>query len=168
LILVSDASPIISLSAVALLDLVEQMYGRVLLPEAVYQEILRGSPGQPGIEEIRSATWLLARPVQNELLCRALEGELDPGEAAAIALAVETDADLLLIDERRGRQAAIRLGLKVLGTLGLLIEAKRRGLLPAVAPVLRDLLEKVGFRVSERLYLSVLTEAGEQAETDSE
>jgi predicted nucleic acid-binding protein len=166
LILVSDASPIISLSAIARLGLIEQMYGPVFIPEAVYQEILNGSPGQPGIEELRSATWLMARPVRNELLSRALEGELDPGEAAAIALAVEMGEDLLLIDERRGRQAAMRLGLNVLGTLGLLLEAKKRGLIPAIAPVLGDLLQKAGFRVSQQLYLSVLAEAGEQTETE--
>jgi uncharacterized protein len=164
LILVSDASPIISLSAIARLGLIEQIYGQVLIPEAVSQEILSGGPGQPGIVELRGATWLIARRVQDQILSRALEGELDRGEAAAIALAIETKADLLLIDERRGRQVAMRLGLKVLGTLGLLIEAKRRGLLPAIAPVLGELLRKAGFRVSPQLYRTVLEAAGELTE----
>jgi predicted nucleic acid-binding protein len=162
-ILVSDASPIISLSAVAQLDLLERLYGRVLIPEAVNQEILRGGPGRPGSAEIRERAWMKILPVQNQVLSRALEGELDWGEAEAIVLAVETKADLLLMDERRGRLAAIRLGVKVVGTLGVLIEAKQKGLLTAVAPILNDLLGKAGLRVSPELYRQVIETAGERS-----
>lgn len=93
----------------------------------------------------------------------ALQLDLDKGEAEAIALAVESEAGLLLMDERRGRRAASRLGIPVVGVLGILVKAKETMLLPAVKPVLDDLRSKAGFRVSRQLYERVLQEVGESS-----
>ena len=164
MIVVSDASPIIGLSAVGKLFLLKQLYEKVLIPESVAREIYEGEPGQPGIEELRGADWITTQSNGNSFLVRALDGELDKGEAEAIALAIELRADLLLVDERRARKVAGRLGLQVVGVLGVLVEAKRRGLLAAVRPVLDDLLEKAGFRISSDLYRLVVQTTGEDLE----
>jgi uncharacterized protein len=79
-------------------------------------------------------------------------------------LAVELRADLLLIDERRARKVALRFDLSVVGVLGVLVEAKRKNLLPTVRPVLDDLLTHAGFRIGSDLYASVLRAAGEESE----
>jgi len=159
-IVVSDASPLIGLAAVGHLDLLRRLYGEVMIPAAVHQELTASSKA-PGSTEIDSASWVQAQAVQNRSLVDALSLHLDLGEAEAIALAVEVDAELLLMDERRGRSAAVRLGRRVVGVLGVLIEAKRSGHLPAVGPVMEALSVQAGFRVSERLRRQVLEAAGE-------
>lgn len=88
-------------------------------------------------------------------------GGLDPGETAALALAVEIHADAILVDERRGRAVAIQLGLRTIGILGPLVQAKSAGLLPAVEPVLDALRRDAGFWISEALRQQVLKLAGE-------
>ena len=87
--------------------------------------------------------------------------QLDEGEAEAIALAKELATDLLLLDERRGRAIASCFGLRFIGLLGVPIEAKQRGCLLTVKPVLDDLVAKAGFWVSQQLYTRVLQAAGE-------
>jgi hypothetical protein len=86
---------------------------------------------------------------------------LDPGEAEAIALAAEIGPDILLLDERRARKVAARMGLKVIGLLGVVLEAKRKGFIRRVQPLLDEVVAKAGFWVSARLYARVLEEAGE-------
>lgn len=87
---------------------------------------------------------------------------LDQGEAEAIALAAETPRALLLLDERRARLAARKLRLSMTGTLGILLEAKRRALIPSVRSCMDGLMYRTGFRISEALYQRVLYEAGER------
>jgi len=161
LIVVSNSSPLIALSAVGRLELLRDLYGEISIPEFVRREVVAVNPERAGSTEVETAAWVTSQAVKGEFLPRALLGELDRGEAEAIALALELRADLLLIDERRGRKVAGRFGLRVLGVLGILIEAKGKGLLPQVGPALEDLLSKAGFRVSEALYRRVLEEAGE-------
>jgi len=161
MIVVSNASPIIGLAVVGHLDLLRHLYGKVVIPPAVFREISVTGAGQPGAQEVRSSHWIETRRVTDESQCVSLGMELGRGEAEAIILALELKADLLLMDERRGRMAASRLGLKFIGLVGVLLEAKHSGLLPAVKPVLDDLMERAGFRISGQLYHRVLQAAGE-------
>ncbi len=99
--------------------------------------------------------------LRNPSVAHALGLELDVGEAEAIALAAERRADLVLVDEHRGRVAARRMGLSTMGLLGLLLLAKRRGVVPAIAPLLRRLEQEAGFWVGTELHQRVLADAGE-------
>ena len=161
MIVLSNTSPITNLAAVGQLDLLRQLYEKVLIPQAVYRELTDGDGRQPGAIEVQTLGWIETRAVADRVLVTALQTELDEGEAEAIALAKELAADLLLLDERRGRAVASRLDLQFVGLLGVLIEAKQKGCLPAVKPVLDDLVAKAGFWVSQQLYARVLQTAGE-------
>lgn len=161
MIVVSDTSPIVNLAAVGRPDLLRQLYGRVLIPRAVHDEIVIVGADQPGAAEVEAFDWIETREVTHLPLVASLELVLDEGEAEAIALAVGLQADLLLLDERKGRVVASHLGLKFIGLLGVLIEAKHRGLILAMKPIVDDLIAKAGFWVSQELYKRVLQAAGE-------
>jgi uncharacterized protein len=160
-IVVSDISPIRNLGAVGHLQLLRQLYGEVVTPLAFFREMTVGGAGRLGGMEVQTPEWIKVREVTDRTLVTALQMELDVGEAEAIALAKELAADLLLMDERRGRDIAAHFGLRVIGLLGVLIEAKQRGNIPAVKPILDDLRTKAGFWVSQQLYVRVLQAAGE-------
>jgi len=90
-----------------------------------------------------------------------LKADLDEGEAEAIALAYEMSADVVLLDERDARRAAMRMGLKVLGTVGILLWGKQMGKLVSLREQLEALRFQGNFRISQRLYDRVIQEAGE-------
>jgi len=161
MIIISNTSPVINLAAVGRLDLLRQLYGKIVIPRAVHNEIVIVGTGQPGAAEVETLDWIETRQVANRPVVAALQLELDEGEAEAIALAAELKADLLLLDERKGRMVASHLGLKFIGILGVLIEAKRGGLIPAIKPIMDDLIRRAGFWISQKLYDSVLQAAGE-------
>lgn len=150
-----------NLMCVGRLELVRQLYGTVLVPEAVRKELATIALSRPGMWPDPAPSWLEVRAAGNRPLVTSLLSELDAGEAEAIALAVESSADLLLIDERRGRQVASRLGVRRIGVLGVLLDAKGRGFLPALKPVLEDLLTRAGFWIHSDLLQQVLHAAGE-------
>jgi predicted nucleic acid-binding protein len=160
-IVISDTSPIINLAGIGQLNLLQQLYSKIVIPDAVYREISVVGTGQPGAIEVQTLSWIESRGVTNRALVTALQSELDEGEAEAIALAVELGADLLLLDERRGRFVAARLGLQFIGLLGVVIEAKAQGYIAAIKPILDDLIARAGFWIGEQLYTRVLQVAGE-------
>lgn len=158
---VSDASPVINLAAIGELDLLRKLYERVCIPEAVYREIVRFED-QPGAQETKTLSWIEKRHCRRRDLVRALRGELHEGEAEAIALTVEMEAELLLIDERAGRRAAGRLAVERIGVLGALLEAKQRGHISTVRPLLSALRREAGFWISDALEQRVLAQAAER------
>ena len=159
--IVSNASPLINLARIGKLDLLRQLYGELVIPEAVWHEVVVKGVGQPGVDEIKAASWIKTQQVANRQLVQALRQELDAGEAEAIALTIETKAELLLMDERLGRETACHLGLRYTGLIGVLIEAKHKGLISKVKPHLDALRDMAGFRVSDALYIRVLQDEGE-------
>jgi predicted nucleic acid-binding protein len=161
LIVVSDTSPVLNLALVhRRLDLLVSLYRQVLIPRAVYEE-LATSGGKPPLIDAVSFPWLVVVSANDQDRVRQLEADLDRGEAEAIVLAIERRADLLLVDERRGRRIALSLGLRITGLLGVLAEAKGSGLIERVRPILDDLIQRAGFWIGADLYDQVLTELNE-------
>lgn len=162
MIVVSDTSTITNLAAVGLLELLQQLYDRVIIPKAVYDEMVGVRDLVPGKLEVQTLSWIETKPVVDIQRLQELQDKLDLGEAEAIVLALELNADLLLIDERRGRKVASQFGIKkITGLLGVLLEAKRKKLIPEMKPIVDELITQNNFRVSTRLYSRVLQAAGE-------
>lgn len=147
MIVISNAGPIIALSQIGRLELLPSLFGRIYIPNAVEAELIKCKT------EIQAADWLKTTPLSDASTVDVLRERLDAGESEAIVLAIRLNADLLLIDEARGRRVADAQGLNYTGTIGVVILAKKRGLLPAVKPVLHE-LRAVGLYMSEALYKS--------------
>lgn len=123
---ISDASPIVNLARIEALQLLPNLYNTVVLPEAVWQEVVIEGEGKPGANRVRTAAWCTKQAVDNRELVRALHQDLDAGEAEALALAVETNESVLLMDERHGRETAEHFNIPRVGLIGVLLEAKRK------------------------------------------
>ena len=160
MIVVSDASPIINLASIGKLDLLPDLYGKIILPIAVFEEITVAGAGQPGDAEVRTASWIEVRSCQNLQLVAALSKEIDLGEAQAITLAIEMNCDWLIIDERLGRTKAKVSSLRVVGIIGILLEAKQKQLLDNVTNQM-DALIANNFWIASELYAEVKRIAGE-------
>ena len=158
---VSNTSPITNLAAVGQLNLLQQLYTRIVIPQAVYHEMAGLRYTVPGTIEVQTLSWIQTQEVIDRTLVTELQTELDEGESEAIALAIELTADRLLLDDYAGRKVASRFGLNFTGVLGVLLVAKHRGLSPSVKAVMDDLIAQAGFRVSNQLYADVLQAAGE-------
>lgn len=157
---VADAGPLIGLARVGLLDLLRQLYQRVLVPVEVFEE-LQTTDDRPGSRALRAAceaAWLSVAPETPG--AEALSLALGRGEAAAILLAEQGNCRFLLLDERRGRAVAKSRGLRVVGTGGVLLAAKANGLINRVADALEQLAAG-GYRLSAELRDRLLELAGE-------
>jgi predicted nucleic acid-binding protein len=157
---VVNATPIIALALIGKLDLLRRLYGQVAIPPAVWAEVIQGGARGIGVTEIQTAEWIrvtmLADPRRADLL-----SDLDRGEAEVLALAQERHADLVVLDERLARRYARRLNLKLTGTLGVLLRAKQQGLVPAIKPLIEQLVQG-GIRLSDDVIAKTLQLAGEK------
>ena len=160
MIVVANAGPLISLAQIGQLDLLPALYGNIYIPPAVKTEVVTHGGVRPGAAVIGLAGWVTVIAVRDQTAVELLQERLDAGESAAIVLAIEQQADLLLIDEARGRRVAETRGLRKTGTIGTLIAAKQRGLLRKVTPCI-DALRTSGFRMSDDLYQQAVQLSGE-------
>lgn len=162
MIVISDSSALIGLSAIGALDLLYQIYGTVVVPEAVYREVVVDGAGKPGAQAVATATWIDVQTVKNPSSVTYLTNSvgLDQGESEAIVLAQEIGADLILLDDFKARQYARQQRLSITGTVGVLLAAKQRGFTPLIRPHL-DALIAAGIFIDSLLYSQALQIAGE-------
>jgi len=123
---VSNTTPLITLAIIDKLDILKELYGKVYIPNAVLEEVKAGK-GKKGYFEIDTMEWIIPQKITNEFSMNYLI-DLDDGEAETIILAEELQADIVLIDEKLARGFAEMRGLTLSGSLGVLLEAKKRGI----------------------------------------
>lgn len=157
--IVSTTGPLAVLFKARLLFILKELYEEVLVPHAVELELKAKTEG---VIMFTAHPWIKVADVRNEELIRALILSADPGEAEAIALALHDDARLL-IDDLLGRKAAKKLGLQILGTLGLFVAAKKRGIITSVQDCI-DRIVEVGYYLDDELIEAVLRTAKELEE----
>jgi predicted nucleic acid-binding protein len=161
MIVVSNTSPLTNLAAIGQFDLLHRLYGQVVIAQGVWEELNAGGRRWPGRDEVAQANWIQRHGVEDQPLVGALERDLDRGEAETIALGLELKADLVLLDEREGLRAGRRLGLHVLGVVGILLEAKACGAIQSIRPHLDALRQIAGFYLTDEVYSHALSLAGE-------
>ncbi len=157
-IVISNNSPLVGLFMLNLLSLLRDLYTEVWIPREVEKEFLKKDP-RVRREALNSAPWIKVVDLTNPQGATDYRG-VDPGEAEALALAVEHEASLILLDEKRGRRRAEEIGLTVKGTVGILLEAKQEGLIDVIKPLLIQ-LKKNGMHLSESVINNALQDAGE-------
>ena len=131
---VSNTSPVLNLAIIGQLSLLRQQFGEIWIPPAVLEELRVGEdlPGSQSVREAIESGWLRVEEVRDQPLVQVLQRDLDKGEAEAIALALQVQAEWTLLDEREGRRVAKSLRMKVTGVLGILLRAWREGELPSL------------------------------------
>ena len=122
MIVVSNTSPLTNLAAIGQFDLLQKLFGEIHIAEGVWAELNAYGQMWPGSQETASASWIIRHEVKNRQLVIALRRDLDRGEAESIALAVEFNTNVILLDEKDGRSAAKRMGLRPMGMMGILME----------------------------------------------
>ena len=147
----SNASPLINLVYINKLDILHSLYKQIFIPDSVYNEIAVQGKGKSGALEIQKEKWIKVRQVQNLEFVKFLEIELDKGESEAIALAIESNAGLFLIDEKKGRKIAKQFNLKCVGLLGILVEAREKNLVVDCKALINKLVIEAGYRISNKL-----------------
>lgn len=157
--MVADSGPIIAFARIGRLDLLHQMAGELIIPEAVYEELVGKGRQRPGAAEVERAEWIRRRTVTDQMLIAILPAILHAGEWQAILLAQELGIGLR-IDERRGRTVATERGVQVFGSLWILAEAKRRGFIAQAQPLVAAMLA-AEYWIDEELLLPFFQELGE-------
>jgi predicted nucleic acid-binding protein len=159
-IVVSDTSPVRALANLGLLPVLQALFGDVIVPEAVARELSLPPDGQTGLD-LAQFSFLKIMAVSELSSIERFLVDLDRGESEALALAIEVQADLLLIDEIEGRARAREEGLEIIGVLGVLLNAKKIGYVVELKPLLDQLQNQHRFFIARRIREEVLRLAGE-------
>ncbi len=144
--LISNSSPLIALSTLEKLDILKTLFGNIIIPEAVYDEVFTR-----GFDKVSVPGFLAIEKISDKNLMVSLEMQIGYGESEVIALALESKITRVLIDDKQARKIAENLGLKVMGTLGVLILAKEKQLIKDIKPLVLELIEKINFRIDRNV-----------------
>jgi predicted nucleic acid-binding protein len=156
---VINTSPWITLSVCGQIGILKKLYENILMPKAVQKEIMAGGRSNIGIKEFEKAEWLKIKEI-HDISKIFLLHELDRGEAEVIVLAQEQGINEVIIDERVARMQAQVTGLKVVGSLGLLLKSKKLGIIKEIKPLIEKIM-KAGIYVHQNIINGILYEAKE-------
>lgn len=156
---IGDSSPLIALAVIGQLELLPRLYQRIIVPQAVWEEVTVHGAGLPGSLEVSRLTWLEVKSPDPSRV-EPLMILVDRGEAQAIALALAHPGSTVLLDDAQARRLAERFGVSRIGTLGILRRAKKAGYLPAIKPFI-ERLQTSGIFVRQALIDAVLADVGE-------
>lgn len=148
-IIIADASCLILLEKLDMLDILHQLFGRIIITGNVAGEFGKSIP-----------EWIRIVDPRDKMSVLILESSVDKGEASSIALALEKPNSLLIIDDLKGRRVASRYGINITGTFGILVDAKNEGIIPEIKPVLEK-IRQTNFRFSKKIENEILKQADE-------
>lgn len=159
MIVVSDTTPLISLLKIDRISLLEKLFGQVLIPQAVFDELTADVRFELEAEQIRQKQFIKVKAVRNSESARILKRAtgLDQGESEAIILTDEQNADVLLMDEAKGRAVSFQMGFRIMGTIGILMAAYEENELTAIE--VRECVEglqRAGRHISQKHYQMLL------------
>ncbi|OAV44241.1 DUF3368 domain-containing protein [Lewinella sp. 4G2] len=157
MIVVSDTSAISNLYQIGLIDVLKDLYGQIVISPGVHHELSRV---QAQADFLFETDWIIVKHPTDQLLLKKLLDQLDLGESESIVLAIELKAEYLIIDERLGRSIATEYGIQITGILGVLIQAKKLGLIDNVSDKITALRE-IGLWLNDKLIKHVLDSLGE-------
>ena len=160
-VVVSDTSPLRALEWVGALEILGHLFGRVLVPPAVVEELRHADDGRFREIDVSKLPFVEIVSPKSRAAVEALLGHIDLGEAEALVVAQELAISSVLVDDMDARRKAAELGISVVGTLGILLKAKRAGLVTEVRPMIERLREELAFFLSDSLVAEVLRQAGE-------
>ncbi len=155
---ISNTTPIITLLSISKLELLRNIYGKIIIPQGVYQEIEEGK-NKKFHTDLSLIDWIEIKSIADREPLKYIS-DLDKGEAEVIVLANETKADLVIIDEKLGREYANHFSLKLTGTIGVLLKAKELGIINKIEPLLTKMKEN-GIWISQKFINKVLEIANE-------
>ena len=153
---IANTTPLIALASINRLDLLRELYGTIIVPQAVIDEIIR----EPAKQRVRDAAWIKVEAIRDPSQKDFFRARLHAGEVEVMILAREQKADLVIMDDDAAKKTAKFLGLNVTGTLGILLKAKTEGYLEKVGPIMDEMILD-GLFIGDTVKSYVLKEAGE-------
>ena len=161
--IIVNSTPLINFSAIQRLDILKQLFKKIYIPSAVQKELLIDGNAYPNAEVIRNADFIVVKPIEtkDKRLVDTLKMNLDEGESEVIALALERNANLIILDEIAGRNIAESYSIPLTGSIGCLMEAKNRGIISKIKPLLDRMQTEAGFWIHPKLYSRVLKDNDE-------
>ena len=157
---VSDSTVLIGLAKIEKMDLFREIFKRIYIPNAVFKEVAEEGSRRMGAKTVREAPWIIKKQIDDYTQANLLMTVLERGEAEVLVMAKEIQADLILLDEEKARKSAVKAGFKVMGVIGILIVAKRLGLITKIGVYIAKLQRKK-FRLSDKIVKMALKQAGE-------
>lgn len=155
-----NTTPLLSLGNIEKLNILRQMYGKIIIPKSVYEEVMEK---QDTASQVLTAAmdWIEVKSIENRADYAMYRSRLHSGEIEVMILAQQVPrADLVILDDMAARKTANYLGIPLTGTIGVLIKAKQRGIITAVMPILEE-LEANGFFISNKVKQMIITKTGE-------
>lgn len=153
---IANTTPLIALANISQLELLHKLYGTIIVPQAVIDEIVR----EPAKQRVRSSSWIKVEAIKDPAQKDIFRARLHAGEVEVMILAREQKADLVIMDDNAAKKTAKFIGLNVTGTMGVLLKAKREGYIEEVKPIINELVRD-GLFISDTVKNYVLKEAGE-------